>query len=156
MRAAYVLLALVSSAAPRAADTPPEPGVWWEQTVEMQSAGFQLPPQTMKVCLPRKQEWTRPPQQEQGPQKCKMTDVNRSGNRMTWKMACEGGTSGEGEMTWTDASYEGKSVMRMQGGEMRMSMKGRKVGGDCDANAEAARMQHPAGAPRPPAKGRAP
>ena len=31
--------------------------------------------------------------------KCKMTDVKRTGSRMTWKMKCEDGTTGDGDMT---------------------------------------------------------
>jgi hypothetical protein len=125
------LVAIATLAA--AADVPKEPGVYWEQTVEMTMGGMAMPAQTMKVCMAKKQDWARPPEQQPG-QECKVTDVKRSGQKMSWKIACEGGMTGEGEMTWSGDSFAGTSTMQTEMGAMRMKMKGRKLGGDCDAN----------------------
>lgn len=135
--ASLVTLALLLTAAPasgRAADAlPKEPGVYWEQSVEMQMAGFAMPAQTSKVCLPKK-GLEEPPRNARDDGKCEMTDVKRTGARMTWKMRCKDGTTGEGDITSGPDSFDGTMVMRTQGNEMNMKMKGRKVGGDCDAN----------------------
>ncbi len=130
--ASLALLSLAPPAPARAADVPPEPGVYWEQQVEMQMTGFSMPAQKQKVCLPKK--GVEEPPASRDDQKCKVKDVKRTGERMTWKMECQDGTSGEGDITWGKEAYEGAMTMRTQGQEMRMKMKGKKVGGDCDAN----------------------
>ncbi len=114
-------------------DIPPEAGVYWEQQVEMQMGGFAMPAQKQKVCLPKKGADEQPPPQGDKNQKCRVTDMKRSGARMTWKMTCEDGSSGEGDMTWEKDAYRGTVIMRTQGHEMNMKMAGRKLGGDCDA-----------------------
>ncbi len=132
--ASLALLLTASPAATRAADElPKDPGVYWEQSVEMQMAGFSMPAQKSKVCLPKK-GLEEPPRSAKDDGKCEMTDVKRSGSRMTWKMKCKDGTTGEGDITSGPDSFDGTMTMRTQGQEALMKMKGRKVGGDCDAN----------------------
>jgi hypothetical protein len=139
------LLALAPPAVARAAgpETPPEPGAFWETKVEVQ-----LPAQTSKVCLPKTGAEDQPPGARD--EKCKVTDLKRSGPRMTWKLTCRDGSSGEGDVTWSKDSYDGLIKMRTHGQEMRMKVKGRKVGGYCDANETkraVAAMQKQAGDP---------
>src|SRR5512145_2521042 len=69
----------------------PAPGVYWEQAVELQMAGFSMPGQTVKVCLP-KGAWKDPPQSDS---RCKVTDLRKNGARMQWKVACADGTTGK-------------------------------------------------------------
>jgi hypothetical protein len=110
-----------------------EPGIQWEQTVEMQMAGFSMPAQTSKVCVPKK-GLSEPPGagRDDG---CKVTNVKNDGKRMTWSMVCEGDErmTGEGEILQRPDGYEGKMTMRGSQGEMLMKMSGRKLGGECDA-----------------------
>jgi hypothetical protein len=130
-RAALLLAALpfVALAAGPAA----EPGVYWEQTVEMQMMGFSMPATTMKVCMP-KGAWDQPPKAGDGDDNCQLSEVKRSGPRMTWKVKCKDGTSGSGDMTYGGDTFQGTTVMNTGGQTVRMAMKGKKVGGDCDAN----------------------
>jgi hypothetical protein len=112
-----------------------EPGTWWELTTEMSMPGMPMamPAQTSKLCLPVR-EWTEPPAAK--PDKnCKVTDMKRSGNTSSWKVACTGkdAMKGEGEMTTTADAYHGTMHMRSAQGEMNMKTRGRKLGGDCDA-----------------------
>lgn len=131
--ASLAVLAVASPAlAAKGGDVPKEPGVWWEQSMEMQMTGFAVPPTTSKICLPKKGLEEPPPAGDD--QKCKITDQKRTGNRMTWKVKCEGGVSGEGDITSGPESYSGTMLMRIEGNDMRMKMKGKKLGGDCDAN----------------------
>ncbi len=131
---AALALALLPSAA-RAGDT--EPGTYWEQTVEMQMQGMSMPAQSQKVCLP-KAGISEPPKPGPGNDKsCEMTDVKRDGPKMTWKMKCTGknAMTGEGELVSSKDGYTGKMDMHMAQGDMTMKMKGKLLGGDCDAAA---------------------
>jgi hypothetical protein len=79
-------------------------------------------------------EWTEPPAAK--PDKnCKVTDMKRSGNTSSWKVACTGkdAMKGDGEMTTTADGYHGTTHLRSAQGEMSMKTRGRKLGGDCDA-----------------------
>jgi hypothetical protein len=135
-------LALAVAPAARAADLkdpkdiPPEPGVYWETSVEIEMPGlpFAIPPQKSKACLPKKGQDEQPPAQGNKDQKCQMTDMKKSGSRMTWKMKCEDGSTGEGDITWEKDSYAGTMSMRQKGRDMNMKMSGKKLGGDCDAS----------------------
>lgn len=110
-----------------------EPGVYWDVTMEMQMMGFSMPATTTKMCMP-KAAWNQPPKAGDGDDNCQITEVKRSGSSMTWKTKCKDGTSGTGEMTYGSDSFKGTTIMNTQGQTVRMAMKGKKVGGDCDAN----------------------
>jgi hypothetical protein len=126
--------ALLSSTA-LAAPADYEPGTKWESTVEMEMPGMpmKMPPQTHEFCKPKK-DWTDPPGSD--PKKCKTTEMKRSANKMSWKVVCEGKEpmTGEGEITYDAKSYSGSMKMTMSQGTVNMKMKGRELGGDCDAN----------------------
>jgi hypothetical protein len=129
-----VVAALLASPALAAPPSDYEPGINWETTIEMDMAGMKMPPQTSKFCKPKK-EWSEPPgTSHEGD--CKTTEMKRSGNRMTWKVVCTGKNpmTGEGDMTYTANTYAGTMAMHMKDGDMNMKMKGREIGGDCDAN----------------------
>jgi len=132
-RAALLVLLAAFAPAALAAPPPTEPGVYWEQTVEMQMKGFSMPPQTMKVCMP-KGTWDRPPEPGDGDDNCRMTDVRKSGSRFTWKVKCKDGTTGSGDMRFGGDRFEGTTTMNTGGQTVHMSMKGRRLGGECDAN----------------------
>jgi hypothetical protein len=132
VRLAVLLLApSLAAAAPPA--VPPEPGEEWENTVEMQMAGFSMPAQTSKSCVPKK-GMTDPPGTGKD-DKCKVTRMKNDGKTMSWSMVCEGKEkmSGDGEITQTAGGYDGKMTMRTADGEMLMKMRGKKLGTPCDA-----------------------
>lgn len=132
-RAALLVLLAAPPAASLAATAEKVPGVYWEQTIEMQMMGFSMPAQTVKVCMP-KGAWEQPPKPGDGDENCKMTDVKRTGSRFVWKVKCQDGTTGSGDMTYGGDTFQGTTVMNTGGQTVRMAMKGKKVGGDCDAN----------------------
>jgi hypothetical protein len=125
-------LGVVCSLALPAAAQQKEPGVLWEHTVEMEMPGFKMPATTTKSCAPKGQ-LTEPP--GAGREKCKVTNLKHDGNRMTWDVVCEGseGMGGHGDITSTADGYAGFMTMRGPQGEMRMNMRGKKLGGECDA-----------------------
>jgi len=87
----------------------------WEVIVKMDMAGMPMamPAQTQQICKPKgtgKDEELVPQERD-----CRMTDVKRSGNRMTFTMVCDGKDklTGTGDITSDRDSYQG--TMRMQG-----------------------------------------
>jgi len=107
----------------------------WEIKTEMTMPGMpmNMPPMTMTQCV-TKQEAEDPqkylPQNPQG--KCTMSDYKVTGDKVTWKMTCQGqgAMSGTGEVTYKGDTFE--SVMNMEGQGQKMIMKstGKRLG-DC-------------------------
>jgi Protein of unknown function (DUF3617) len=126
--AVLLVIPALASAAPPAT----EPGVQWEQTVEMEMSGFAMPAQTSKVCVPKK-GMTEPPGAGRD-EKCKVTDVRNDGRKMSWSMVCEKEKiTGTGEIIQRADGYDGKMTMRSPDGDMVMKLSGKKLGGACDA-----------------------
>jgi hypothetical protein len=111
------------------------PDELWEMTMKMEMAGMpmQMPEQTQRVCQPKgaKTEDTIPRDSN-----CKVLDSKQSGNKTTFKIACEDGKNkytGTGELERSGDTTKG--VMRMVGtmdGEpmdMTQRFTSRKVGG---------------------------
>lgn len=126
------ILALVGTMALPAQAQQREPGVLWEHVVEMEMPGFKMPATTSKSCAPKGQ-LTEPP--GAGQDRCKVANLKNDGKRMTWDVVCEGaeGMSGTGDIAYTGETYTGLMTMKGPQGEMRMKMRGKKLGGDCDA-----------------------
>jgi Protein of unknown function (DUF3617) len=136
-RATMLIATLLVPSLAAAAPPPPaarEPGVEWEQTVEMQMSGFSMPPQTSTVCVPTK-GMAEPPGSGRPDDRCKVTNVRNDGKTMSWSIVCEGDEkmSGEGEIAQRPDGYDGKMTMRSAQGEMHMKLRGKKLGGECDA-----------------------
>lgn len=104
------------------------PGEYWELTSTMDGMGMAMPAQTSKQCLPLKDEG----QPAGVDNNCKITDLKRISNGMTWKMSCADGTTGSGKQTRSKDTITSDVVMNTSDGSMKMSMKGKRVGGSCD------------------------
>jgi len=131
-----VCLALVtlSLAVGAAAQGKPGQDELWEVTGKTEMAGMpmQMPAHTQQVCRPKgaaTDEDLVPKERD-----CRMTDVKRSGNRITFTMVCEGKDrlTGTGDVQSDATGYRG--TMRMKGtmdGEpvdMTQTFSGRRVG----------------------------
>ena len=104
------------------------PGEFWELTSAMEGMGMTMPAQTSKECLPLKDEG-----EPAGVDKnCKVTDLKHIPNGSTWKMSCNDGTTGSGKQTRTKDTITSDVLMNSSDGSMKMSMKGKRVGGSCD------------------------
>jgi hypothetical protein len=147
--AAAALLAASPLVLVRAADGPPaaEPGVWWDVTMEMSIRGAGADPQaethTERECLPKKIPDHPPPQSGD----CTWSDFRRDGPRVSFKLKCPEGVTGEADLRWTADTYSGTTVLRGHGVENRIAVKGKKVGGDCDASAREEREPSDEGDP---------
>jgi hypothetical protein len=87
----------------------------WEVTFKADMAGMPMamPAQTQQICRPKgtgKDEELVPKERD-----CRVTDIKRSGNRMTFTMICEGKDklTGTGDIVSDRDRYQG--TMRMQG-----------------------------------------
>ena len=108
-------------------------GVLWETTSQPVIPGmpFSPPPTRLEVCAPV--VWSRPPGGGDPSMNCTASNFQRTESSATWNLTCTNPPmTGDGEIQFdgTDA-YAGE--IRMNGGEMAMTMKlaGRKLGG-CD------------------------
>ena len=111
----------------------------WEVTMKMEMPGMPMamPPQTQRVCIGKGgKDDDYVPKREN----CRMLESKRTGNKLTFKMACTGKDSMTvaGEMTFGTNSYEGRTVMsgKIEGQPMDMTQtySGKRVG-DCTAPA---------------------
>ena len=109
----------------------------WEITMKMEMPGMPMamPGQVNRVCISKnhKDEDLIPRREN-----CRLLESSRSGNKLTYKMACTGPepVTVTGEMTYAATSYEGQMRMVTQSGgqsmEMGQTFVGKRVG-DCTA-----------------------
>jgi hypothetical protein len=123
-----VVAATLLAALPAAAGPSKAAGSWWEVTFEAKGTGQakRQPPQIEKQCLPV--EFTIPPAKDGD---CELSDVKRSGGRVTWKMVCQD-VRGEGELVRSGDTFTVNAVYRGPQGEVRWVSHGKKLGGSCD------------------------
>ena len=108
----------------------------WEVTIKMEIPGMPMamPAQTHRVCTGKGKDEDYIPRRDN----CRVLESKRSGNRLTYKMACTGTDAMDvsGELTYGSNSYDGR--MRMVGKsdgtamEMTQTFVGKRVG-DCIA-----------------------
>lgn len=108
----------------------------WEisTTVKMPGMPFIPPPSTITHCYTKedvKNEQTVLPQEQGGD--CKVTDLQRSGSKVSWKVTCSGKNpgKGEGEIVFKGyTSYEGTTKLEMETATMTTHYDARRIG-DC-------------------------
>lgn len=106
----------------------------WEVTTSFEMTGmpFQMPPTTSKVCVPPGEQ----SKQKMVPadKNCKVSNFKTSGNTSSFHMECSGehAMSGDGQITWSGNSYQGKfnaqTKMNGQTTAMKLAYNGRKTG----------------------------
>ncbi len=132
-RTALALLVISLPALAYAEDASPMQEGLWEISMKIEIPGlpFQMPPQTVQHCYTKKdlQESAGVPKQEGD---CKVTDLKRTGNKVTWKTACKGKDgSGTGEMTFKGATASEGMVKMDAGGKATTTRYEGKRLGDC-------------------------
>ena len=118
--------------APSAALAADPPGDLWEMTSQpvMEGMPMAMPSQTQKVCTAK--TWTAPPPGRD--ESCVTSDFERSGDKVTWSVACSGemSMSGTGEITFTGPdAYTGQVALASDEMSMTVRLSGKKVG-ECD------------------------
>ena len=109
------------------------PGVLWQSTSQMimQGMPFTPKPMTAKFCAAANS--SQPPPSPQG-QTCTTTNVQRSGDKVTWDTACTGemDMTGHGEITYEGTDkYDGEMNMTAEGVTITIKLSGVKLG-ECD------------------------
>lgn len=106
----------------------------WEITMTMDIPGMpiKMKPITTAVCL-TEEDVSSPDKSLPKPSKddsCKILDHKVDGNKVSWKVKCEGDQpmTGSGEITFTDDSYDGTMKMETGGSEMSMKYKAKLLG----------------------------
>jgi hypothetical protein len=99
---------------------------------EITGMPFPIPPFTLSQCLTKDNPV---PDQSSKNQECKITNMQKSGDTVTWKMECTqrgGSMQASGTMTFKGDSLEGKTQMNMgpDAGNRVITtyMKGKRVG----------------------------
>ena len=117
------------------------PGGLWEIKMKMDMPG--LPPEvaaqmgnrTMTQCVkPGERKWSeqRNPN-DRGDRQCEQTDMKVDGNKVSWKMTCKDGTSGEGTVTHNGKdAYKMDMAMNSPRGNMKMQMEGKRIAEVCE------------------------
>jgi hypothetical protein len=107
----------------------------WEITSKMEMQGMPMEMPTMKhtQCLT---EEDFVPQSSQPDQECEFSEVNVTGNTVTWTMQCDsqdGQMEGVGKMIYRGNSFEGTIKMTTSPENMEMTsyIKGHRIG-DCE------------------------
>jgi hypothetical protein len=134
-RTTFALIAILSlPALARAAEPAPMQDGLWEVSMKFEIPGlpFQLPAQTATHCYTKKEieESSGMPKQSGD---CKVTDLQRSGNKITWKTVCTGKNAGTGtgEIAFTSATaYEGTMKLENKGQVTTTRYQGKRLG-DC-------------------------
>lgn len=125
----------------------------WEMTTRMDMPGFQMPPTTTTVCIPKDGAY-QPDRDKRS--NCQVSDLKVAGNKVSWKVRCTGKDemTGVGEQTRTASTMSGTIRITAQGTTMNQSYTG-KLLGNCDAKAESGAAVTVAGVPgNMPAGGR--
>ena len=114
-----------------AADAVPSVGDLWEMRLEMRSATHGNVPMEAKRICQKPAGGREDPRQWMGPQagvRCGAPVVQRSGDRVSWRMQCaDGDSSGEVRFAGADR-LEGRMRMKSAQGDFDLQVHGRKVG----------------------------
>ena len=105
------------------------PGLW-EVTAKVELAGVVSPaPTTQTECLSQKDvEADSVPEIEKGA--CRVTDVRRSGDKVSWKVDCGAVGKGEGEIAYrSPTAYEGWMKLETGGTVVRTTLRAKRLGG---------------------------
>lgn len=109
-----------------------EPGNLWDVTTSMEMDGMKMPGGKQQVCIAVDAEG--PDAMASEKDECRVTDVQSSPGRYSYKMQCPDG-SGSGLMTYQGKdSFTSDVTMTMDGETMKMLTTGKRVG-SCDAGA---------------------
>jgi hypothetical protein len=132
-------LVLISAVALFAASPDMKTGKWQvTMKMEMTGAPFPMPPITFTQCITKddlKDPKKTVPSSSKNKSDCEIKDYKMSGKKATWRMQCKDGSTGKGEMTYKNTSYNGvitmESMDRKHGkSEIVQRISGKRIG-DC-------------------------
>lgn len=131
---AALALALASLAVVARAQGPRQDGQW-EVKVEMNMTGIDLPPQTTTQCITAEQVRNQASESLPGLPgggSCKKSDYLVAGNRVTFKLTCDGALplTGVSELNFAGETYTGTFKADLGGQALIVKYTGKRLG-DC-------------------------
>ena len=140
MKLPILLLTLAATITPWAAnaDMKEMPSGLWEIRTKMDIPGMppemaaQMGNKTMTHCVkPGEGKWTD--DRNKGDKKCEMVDSNTAGNKVTWKVKCADGTTGDGVVTHNGKdAYKSEMIINSKEGKMTMKSEGKLIAANCN------------------------
>lgn len=116
------------------------PGGLWELKMKMDMPG--MPPemaakmgaQTITHCVkPGERKWSEQRNPNERDKQCEQTDMKVDGNKVSWKMKCKDGTTGEGTVTHNGRdAYKMDMAMNSPRGNMKMQTEGKRIAETCE------------------------
>ncbi|MEQ1515241.1 MAG: DUF3617 family protein [Usitatibacteraceae bacterium] len=116
------------------------PGGLWEIKSKMDMPG--MPPEmaakmgsrTMTHCVkPGERKWSEQRNPSERERQCEQTDMKIDGNKVSWKMKCKDGTTGEGTVTHNGKdAYKMEMAMNSARGSMKMLTEGKRIADTCE------------------------
>ena len=116
------------------------PGGLWEIKTKMDMPG--LPPEmaakmgshTTTYCVkPGERKWSEQRNPNDREKHCEQTDMKVDGNKVSWKMACKDGTTGEGTVTHNGKdTYKMDMAMNSPRGNMKIQTEGKRIAEACE------------------------
>jgi hypothetical protein len=135
MKKTLVFSAVAFGLAAGAMAQPPRQDGQWEVKFELSMMGLDTPPQTQTQCITPAQ--VRDQDNETLPGLpgggfCKRSDYQQTGNRITFKLTCEGALplAGTSETTYTGDTYTGTLKGELGGQPLTIKYTGKRLG-DC-------------------------
>lgn len=111
----------------------PAKGDLWETISQMKMEGMpmQMPATKLKVCAAK--DRTEPPGASNSQRNCRNSNMQRTGNKVTWEVQCKGpDMAGVGEIVYSGSdSYTGSIRFTSEQGSMTIALSGHRIG-DCD------------------------
>jgi Protein of unknown function (DUF3617) len=124
-----ILFVLALTATCFAADTMRDG--YWELTTTMEMPGMpmMIPPTTIKHCY-TKEDVKDQKKTITTDKNCTVTDLKKSGNKVTWKMKCTGNHAGDfsGETVFKKDAYDSTMKMHTEEQTMNMKVKAKRLG----------------------------
>ena len=116
------------------------PGGLWEIKTKVDMPG--LPPEmaakmgghTMTHCVkPGERKWNEQRNPNDREKQCEQTGMKTDGNKVSWKMKCKDGTSGEGSVTHNGKdAYKMDMAMNSPRGNMKIQTEGKRIADTCE------------------------
>ena len=116
------------------------PGGLWEIKMKMDMPGMpaemaaKMGAQTITHCVkPGERKWSEQRNPNDRDRQCEQTDMKVNGNKVSWKMKCKDGTTGEGTVTHNGRdAYKMDMAMNSPRGNMKMQTEGKRIADSCE------------------------
>lgn len=141
LRSLVMVLLLTGASTAVLADVKEMPAGLWQITSKMDVPG--MPPEmaakmgnmTMTHCIkPGERKWNEQRgAMDRGERKCEPVETKTQGNKVSWKLRCADGTSGEGSVSHNGKdAYTMDMTMNSPRGSMKMHSEGKRIAETCE------------------------